>query len=438
MGVLVDFGHSAVQAALVEFTPEGLKVLAYDYDRLTGGKIMTRNITNKLMNDFVGEDDTISVSKRAARKLSRAAEQAKKTMSANKNNIPVSVECFHDDRDLTGAICRYEFEEMCQDSFDRVRQCLLRLKAKAAAGEVHSVEVIGGSSRIPMFKEVVAEVFEGLPVRTSLNGDEAMAKGAALHCAAVTNLYRVRPYRVTDVLQAAHPVRIKYSGDKVQSVSPGLTTVLDGRPEGDTVVLEYENSLAEAQKSLIAVYQLDLPADIEESINMEFKLKRGRFELHRCTLDGQDLKFTESRVGGLTHQQLLQSRREERRLMEQDRAEIQRQDVKNQLEEAVNAFRSVLSESDAQHQKVVDEASAFVQDSQDKIDNDEGYPDWSVEQYQSLLRQVEERSEVYQHDLVALSEQMKAEGRRLEAKKQFETGFDGFKSALSGDACDEE
>merc|ERR1719295_793746 len=122
--------------------------------------------------------------------------------------------------------------------------------------------------------------------------------------------------------------------------------------------------------------------------------------------------------------------------MEQDRAEIQRQDVKNQLEEAVNAFRSVLSESDAQHQKVVDEASAFVQDSQDKIDNDEGYTDWSVEQYQSLLRQVEERSEVYQHDLVALSEQMKAEGRRLEAKKQFETGFDGFKSALS-DACDE-
>ena len=31
--VLVDFGHSAVQAALVEFTPEGLKVLAYEYDR---------------------------------------------------------------------------------------------------------------------------------------------------------------------------------------------------------------------------------------------------------------------------------------------------------------------------------------------------------------------------------------------------------------------
>ena len=119
-----------------------------------------------------------------------------------------------------------------------------------------------------MFKEVVAEVFEGLPVRTSLNGDEAVAKGAALHCAAVTNLYRVRPYRVTDVLQAAHPVRIKYSGDKVQSVSPGRTTVLDGRPEGDTVVLEYENSpAAEAQKSLISVYQLDLPADIEESIN---------------------------------------------------------------------------------------------------------------------------------------------------------------------------
>merc|ERR1712226_283157 len=98
-------------------------------------------------------------------------------------------------------------------------------------------------------------------------------------------------------------------------------------------------------------------------------------------------------------------------------------------------FRSVLGDaSSADHQKVVKEASAFVQDSQDKIDNDEGYPDWSVDEYQSLLRQAEQRSRTYEQSLNDLSEQMKAESHRQQAKKQFETAFDGLKTALD-EAC---
>lgn len=262
-----------------------------------------------------------------------------------------------------------------------------------------------------------------------------MARGAALHCAAVTNLYRVRPYRVTDL--QAHPVRVKYSGDKTHTVHPGTRVVLDGRPEGDTVVLEYdETSPFGQQRSLIAVYQLDLPQDEDVKIEMDFRMKKGRLGLYSCNLiGGQEVKYVESRVGGLSHQQLSECQKEERRLMEQDKAEVHRQDVKNQLEEAVNMFRGVLSDdSSADHQKVVKEASAFVQDSQDKIDTDEGYPDWSVDEYQSLLRQVEERSRTYEQSLNDLSEQMKAESQRQEAKQQFETAFDGLKTALD-EAC---
>ena len=46
-------------------------------------------------------------------------------------------------------------------------------------GEIHSVEVVGGSSRIPVFKRLVKEVF-GLEPSTTLNSDEATARGCAL------------------------------------------------------------------------------------------------------------------------------------------------------------------------------------------------------------------------------------------------------------------
>lgn len=47
------------------------------------------------------------------------------------------------------------------------------------AADVHSVEIVGGSSRIPAFKQLVEKVFCKEP-STTLNADEAVARGCAL------------------------------------------------------------------------------------------------------------------------------------------------------------------------------------------------------------------------------------------------------------------
>ena len=56
-------------------------------------------------------------------------------------------------------------------------------------GDIHSVEILGGSSRIPAFKRLVAQVFQQEPV-TTLNADEAVARGCALQ---VRRVSTVRP-----------------------------------------------------------------------------------------------------------------------------------------------------------------------------------------------------------------------------------------------------
>ena len=51
--------------------------------------------------------------------------------------------------------------------------------AELKPGDIHSVEVLGGSSRIPAFKQLVTKVFSKDP-STTLNADEAVARGCAL------------------------------------------------------------------------------------------------------------------------------------------------------------------------------------------------------------------------------------------------------------------
>ena len=45
--------------------------------------------------------------------------------------------------------------------------------------DIYSVEVVGGSSRIPAVKELVRKIFDR-DASTTLNADEAVARGCAL------------------------------------------------------------------------------------------------------------------------------------------------------------------------------------------------------------------------------------------------------------------
>lgn len=77
--------------------------------------------------------------------------------------------------------------------------------------EIHSVEIAGGSSRVPSIKRLVEEVF-GRPISTTLNQDEAVARGCALQCAMLSPAVRVRDFSVTDI----QPYPLKLTWDATQ------------------------------------------------------------------------------------------------------------------------------------------------------------------------------------------------------------------------------
>ena len=64
--------------------------------------------------------------------------------------------------------------------------------------EIFAVEVIGGSIRVPAMKQQL-EAYFGKPVSTTCDGDESVARGAALQCAMLSPSFRVREFEVHDI-----------------------------------------------------------------------------------------------------------------------------------------------------------------------------------------------------------------------------------------------
>ena len=127
-------------------------------------------------------------------------EKVKKQMSANTNKLPLNIECFFEDRDLSSHIDRATFEGLIANELQRIEEVMMEcLKASEWKQEdIYAVEIIGGSSRMPAIKAAITNVFGKQP-QTTLNADEAVSRGCALQCAILSPTFRVREFSVTDI-----------------------------------------------------------------------------------------------------------------------------------------------------------------------------------------------------------------------------------------------
>lgn len=179
---IVNMGQSNLQTAVAWLTPEEdvVQLLAADSEPIGG-----RDFDQLLAQHFVREYN-LSLSPKSYLKLVAACEKLKRLLSANSNEIPLHVESLiSEDKDFTARIDRATFEKLAQPLLERVQACLKRTVEVAKAQsekDIQVVEMVGGSTRVPAIKQLVQDVFN-LPPSTTLNTDEAVARGCVLHCA---------------------------------------------------------------------------------------------------------------------------------------------------------------------------------------------------------------------------------------------------------------
>uniref|UniRef100_A0A8C1KJE9 Heat shock protein 4b n=1 Tax=Cyprinus carpio TaxID=7962 RepID=A0A8C1KJE9_CYPCA len=203
--VFVDIGHSGYQVSVCAFNKGKLKILATAFDPEMGGKDFDERLVKHFCEEFAVKYKLDVRSKpRALVRLYQECEKLKKLMSANSSDLPLNIECFMNDIDVSSKLNRY-FEEMCADILVRVEPPLRSLleQAHLKKDDIHAVEIVGGASRMPAIKERINKFF-GKEPSTTLNADEAVARGCALQCAILSPAFKVREFSITDVVAYKH------------------------------------------------------------------------------------------------------------------------------------------------------------------------------------------------------------------------------------------
>ncbi|KAM6970101.1 heat shock 70 kDa protein 4a [Aplochiton taeniatus] len=209
--VFVDLGHSGYQVSVCAFNKGKLKILATASDPELGGKDFDEMLVSHFCEDF-GRRYKLEVRSRprALVRLRQECEKLKKLMSANSSDLPLNIECFMNDVDVSGKLNRGQFEEMCAGLLAKVEGPLRSVmeQTKLKKEDVYAVEIVGGASRTPSVKERVSRFF-GKELSTTLNSDEAVARGCALQCAILSPAFKVRDFSITDVV--SYPISLKWN-----------------------------------------------------------------------------------------------------------------------------------------------------------------------------------------------------------------------------------
>uniref|UniRef100_A0A8C4EJX3 Heat shock protein 4a n=1 Tax=Dicentrarchus labrax TaxID=13489 RepID=A0A8C4EJX3_DICLA len=211
--VFVDLGHSGYQVSVCAFNKGKLKILATAFDSELGGKGFDDILVNHFCEEF-GKKYKLDVRSkpRALVRLYQECEKLKKLMSANSSDLPLNIECFMNDIDVSGKLNRGQFEEMCAGLLAKVEGPLRSVmeQTKLKKEDIYAVEIVGGASRIPSLKERISKFF-GKELSTTLNADEAVARGCALQ------VQEFGLFSITDVVP--YSISLKWNSAAEEGVS---------------------------------------------------------------------------------------------------------------------------------------------------------------------------------------------------------------------------
>ena len=180
-----DLGGGTFDISILEIGESVVEVLATNGDTHLGGDNIDEILIEHLLNTFK-QDSGIDISQDpiALQRLKDAAEKAKIELSSapeTEINLPFLTADQTGPKHLVHKISRADFERMIDDLITKTLQpCSQVLKDSGLAkSEINEVLLVGGSTRVPLVQEKVANFFNKEPNR-SVNPDEVVSIGAAV------------------------------------------------------------------------------------------------------------------------------------------------------------------------------------------------------------------------------------------------------------------
>jgi L1 cell adhesion molecule like protein len=188
--LVFDLGGGTFDVSILILNEEVFEVRATCGDTHLGGEDFDNRLVNycaKKFKENTGID--ISGNQKAKRRLKLECEKVKRNLSTA-IEAHIEIENLANEESLSITVSRSDFENMCQDLFNK---CIEPLKkslsdAKITKDKISEVVLVGGSTRIPKICEIVENFFDGKSLNKNINADEAVAYGATYEAAVILDL----------------------------------------------------------------------------------------------------------------------------------------------------------------------------------------------------------------------------------------------------------
>ena len=190
--LVYDLGGGTFDVSVLCLDEEVLEVKATGGDPNLGGDdfnvILVRHFQKEISRKYNWD---MSSNHRAIQRLTEACEKLKRNLSAG-NTMVSHIELgsfLPDGSDFSSSLSRAKFEDLCKDEFKKTAKIVeqVLLDAKVIRDQISEVVLVGGSTRIPKIRAILAEMFPHKPLNKSVNPDEAVACGAAIQAAILNN-----------------------------------------------------------------------------------------------------------------------------------------------------------------------------------------------------------------------------------------------------------
>jgi molecular chaperone DnaK len=183
--LVFDLGGGTFDVSILEVGDGIFEVKATSGDTQLGGNDFDKQIVDWLADQFL-ETEKVDLrrDRQALQRLMEAAEKAKIELSAvsvTDINLPFITATEDGPKHLETRLTRSQFESLCGDLVGRLRVPVKRALKDAglSSRDIEEVVLVGGSTRMPMVKQLVRDLI-GIEPNENVNPDEVVGVGAAI------------------------------------------------------------------------------------------------------------------------------------------------------------------------------------------------------------------------------------------------------------------